>query len=82
MFATCFGLKHHIITISVKPPLVSGEYRRKCWLLVSTCTNAAVISALTLSILLITFANSLDPDQAQHDVGSDDSDLDPSCLIL
>ena len=29
--------------------------------------------------LLITFANSLDPDQARQNVGSD---LDPNCLIL
>ena len=29
--------------------------------------------------LLITFANSLDPDQAQQNVGSD---LDPNCLTL
>ena len=38
-----------------------------------------VTNSLPVCFLLITFANSLDPDQAQHLVGPD---LDPNCLTL
>ena len=37
------------------------------------------LTLLVATCLLITFANSLDPDQAQQNVGPD---LDPNCLPL
>ena len=41
--------------------------------------SSVVIILCLLVRLLITFANSLDPDQARHNVGPD---LDPNCLTL
>ena len=44
------------------------------------CLLPSVVNLLpTESRLLITLANSLDPDQAQQNVGPD---LDPNCLTL
>ena len=42
-----------------------------------SCSLCLLVATFTLYHLLITFANSLDPDQARRFVGPD---LDPSCL--
>ena len=46
--------------------------------LVDSLTWIVIINSLLTSVL-ITFANNLDPDQAQQNVGHD---LDPNCLVL
>ena len=57
-------------------------------IILKTFTNAYIVMFSEMAIgtkttglchLLITFANSLDPDQARHFVGPD---LDPNCLTL
>ena len=43
------------------------------------CTSSLTLSLLAAVPLLITFANSLDPDQGQQNVGPD---LDPNSLTV